>query len=57
MRVLADVLMIVFENLANEFVFSVMYCFDNEPIVTGKIEERARFPRGAKLRENVFLRQ
>ena len=57
MRVLADVLMVVFQNLADELVFVVVYRFDNEPVVTGEVEERARLPRGAKLREDVFLRQ
>ena len=39
MGVLANVLMIVFQNLADEFVFAVVYGFDNEPVVTGEIEE------------------
>jgi len=55
MGVLANVFMIVFQNLADEFVFAVMYRFDDEPVVTGEIEERAGFPRGTKLREDVFL--
>lgn len=57
MGVLADVLMVVFQNLADELVFAVVYRFDNEPVVTGEVEERAGFPGGAKLRENVLLRQ
>jgi hypothetical protein len=57
MGVLADVLMVVFQNLADKLVFVVVYRFDNEPVVTGEVEERARFARGAKLRENVLLRQ
>lgn len=57
MGVLANVLMVIFQNLANELVFTVVYRFDNEPVVAGEVEERARFPGGAKLRENVLLRQ
>lgn len=57
MGILANVLMVVFQNLADEFVFAVVYGFDNEPVVAGKIEEGARLPRGTKFRENVLLRE
>jgi len=57
MGVLANVFMVAFQNLADEFVFIMVYRFDDEPVVTGEIEERARFPRGTKLRENIFLSQ
>lgn len=57
MRILAHVLVVVFQYLANEFVFAVVYRFDDEPVVAGKIEERARLPRGPEFRENVLLRQ
>jgi hypothetical protein len=56
MRVLAYVFMVVFQNLADEFVFAVVDRFDDEPVVAGEIEEGARFPRGSELRENVLLR-
>ena len=39
MRVLANVPMVIFQNLADEFVFVVVYRFDDEPIVTREIEE------------------
>ena len=55
-RVLAYVFMVVLQDLANEFVFAVVYCFDDEPVVAGKIEEGARLPRGSKFREDVLLR-
>ena len=49
--------MVAFQYIANELVFTVVYRFDDEPVVAGKIEERSRLPRGPKLRENVLLRQ
>jgi len=49
--------MVVFQNLADEFVLVVVYRFDDEPVVTREIEERAGLPRGTKLRENVLFRQ
>ena len=48
--------MVVFQNLADEFVFVVVYRFDDEPVVTREIEERARLARGTKLREYVLFR-
>jgi len=49
--------MVVFQNLADEFVFVVVYRFDDEPVVTREIKERAGLPGGTKLRENVLFRQ
>ena len=56
MGVLAYELMVVFQNLPNKFVFVVVYRFDDEPVVAGKVEKRARLPRGPKFREYVLLR-
>lgn len=57
MRIPANVVMVVFQNLADEFVFSVVYRFDDEPVIAGKIKERARLPGGPEFRENILLRQ
>lgn len=57
MRIPTYVVVVVFQYLANEFVFVVVYRFDDEPVIAGKIEERTRLARGPELRENVLLRQ
>ena len=56
MRVPANMLVVVFQNLADEFVFIIMYRFDDESVVAGEIEKRAGLPGGTKLREDVLLR-
>ena len=57
MRVPANVVMVVFENPADEFVFVVVYRFDDEPVVTREIKERAGLSGGTKFGENVLFRQ
>jgi len=57
MRVLEHIFVVVFQNLTDEFVFVVVDCFDDEPVVTREIKERARLPRGTKFREDVLLGQ
>ena len=57
MGVLANVFMVVFQNLADEFVFVVVYRFDDEPVVTREIKERAGLAGRTKLREDVLFRQ
>ena len=53
-RVLLDVVVIVFENLAEELVFSVVDCFDNVLVVAGEIEEAATLAWRAELGKDVF---
>ena len=50
-------LVIVFQNLADEFMFVMVYRFDDEPVVTGEIKKRAGLPRRTKFRKDVLLRQ
>ena len=57
MRIPANVVMVVFQNLADEFVFVVVYRLDDEPVVTREIKERAGLSGGTELRENVLFRQ
>lgn len=54
MGVVDDVLVIVFEDRPEEFVFRVGDGFDDEAIVAGKVEEGAGFAGRAELRKNVF---
>lgn len=53
-RILLDVGIIVSEDFAEEFVFSVMNGFDDVFVVSREIEEAARFAGRAKLGENVL---
>jgi hypothetical protein len=54
MRVVLDVRIILFEDLEQEFMFRVPDGLDNESVVAGEVEERARFARGSEFGEDVL---
>lgn len=43
MRVRLDVVMIEWKDTTEEFVFIVVYSFDDETVVAREVKERARF--------------
>lgn len=53
-RVVFDMVVIVFEDGEQEFVLRVADGFNDETVVSGKVEEGAGFARGAELGQDVF---
>jgi hypothetical protein len=54
MRVVLDVRIILFEDLEQEFMFRVPDGLDNESVVAGEVEERARFAWGSEFGKDVL---
>jgi hypothetical protein len=52
--VLLDVCVVVLQDLAEEFMFGVVYGFDDVFVVTGEIKEAPALSRRAELREDVL---
>jgi len=52
--VFLNVVVVVLQYLAKEFVFGVVYSFDDVLVVSGEIEEATALARGAKLGKDVF---
>lgn len=55
--ILLDVLVVLREDLAEEFMFGMMDRLDNVLVVSGEVEEAPAFPRGAEFGEDVFARE
>jgi hypothetical protein len=54
--VLCYVVVVVFQYLAEEFVFGVVYCFDDVLVVSGEIEEATALAGRTKLGKDVLAR-
>ena len=51
------VLVVLFQYPSQEFVFGVVNSFDDKPVISREIEERAGLSRGTELGKDVLMGQ
>jgi hypothetical protein len=55
-RVLLDMVVVILEDLSQEFMFGVMNSLDDVLVITREVEKAATLARGAQLGKDVLAR-